>query len=119
MDILTLLKKEGRPLMPAEAAKILKKTSAGVRSRLCRLAKEGAVVRLPEGYILAAAAGEDPALSWLDSDTPRQRPAKAPIYDGNVLGNGRRRCPGNGLGNGQAMYSGNGEATDVRAKAAR
>jgi len=95
-------------MKPAEIAKALKKTSAGVRSRLCRLAQAGAVVRLPEGYMLADATGEDPALSWLDGDTPRQRPANEHIYDRGLLGNGGKRCPGNELGN----VLGNEEATE-------
>ncbi|MEW6424723.1 MAG: hypothetical protein AB1523_08265 [Bacillota bacterium] len=117
MDILTLLKKEGRPLMPAEAAKILKKTPAGVRSQFCRLSKAGIITRVPGGYIPADAAQDEDDFSWIDAG-PRQRSNDndTSIYDRNSLRNVRQRCPGNGEGNvfrnGQATYSGNGEATD-------
>ncbi|MGI9862873.1 hypothetical protein SDD30_15955 [Moorella naiadis] len=93
MDVLTLLKKENRPMRPAEIAKALKKTPEGVRSRLCRLAKEGVVARTSEGYYIPSDDAQDET-SWLN---PGPRP------NNGVPGNGRQRC----LGNGKATEAGN------------
>lgn len=103
MDVLALLRRENRPLMPAEIAKRLGKTPAGVRSRLCRLAQEGLVARTEEGYIIL----EEPPRG----EGHEREESPAPPVRQRCLDNARQRVQvtaGNAFGQHQATVGGNG-----------